>query len=155
MTGSFKQVLVVCDGSSLANQTRQRRAAAVAILEYAGRRKIVGEFLGLATNQQAEIVAACLGLEVLRERCDVTVLSDSEYVIRTMRGEYKRRTNLGFWDRLGRAASRHNVTWNWTRGHAGHELQEKCDRAARLIARLGSVDQTILDQVLSASDSSS
>lgn len=148
MTGPLKHVLIVCDGSSLGNQTRQRRGAAVAILECAGRRKVVGEFLGSATNQRAEITAACLGLETLTEPCEVTLVSDSEYVIRTMRGEYKRKTNLDSWERLDRAASQHRVVWTWTRGHAGHELQEKCDRAARLIARTGRVDKEMLDHVL-------
>ncbi len=100
----LKHILVVCDGSSLSNQTKQRRAAAAAILEYGGKRKLVGQFLGNATNQRAEITAACLGLEALREPCQVTVISDSEYVIRTMRGEYKRRSNLDLWERLDRSA---------------------------------------------------
>ncbi len=147
-----KRVLIACDGSSLSNQTSARRAAAVAILEYEGRRKLVGEFLGAATNQRAEIAAACLGLETLREPCEVTIVSDSEYVIRTMRGEYQRKSNLDMWERLDRAAASHHIHWTWTRGHAGHLLQEKCDRAARHIARQGRVDQRAIEEILSAGD---
>ena len=148
MPKAHKNVLIVCDGSSLSNQTSARRAAAVAILEYEGRRKLVGEFLGPATNQRAEIMAACLGLEALREPCQVTMISDSEYVIRTMRGEYRRKTNLDMWERLDRATAKHHVHWTWTRGHAGHKLQEKCDRAARHIARTGRVDQRALEEIM-------
>ncbi|MCS6805966.1 MAG: RNase H family protein [Acidobacteriota bacterium] len=145
----LKQVVIVCDGSSLGNQTEsQRRAAAVAILDYQGKRKILGEYLGAKTNQQAEIVAACLGLEALKQPCQVTVISDSEYLIHTMNGKYKRRSNHEYWLRLDRAAAPHRVTWTWTRGHAGHELQEKCDRAARLIAATGRVDPDQLQQIL-------
>ena len=83
----MKQLTIVCDGSSLGNGRGETRAAAVAILEYQGKRKIVGEYLGNCTNQQAEVVAAALGLEALKEPCQVTLISDSQYVIKTMKGE--------------------------------------------------------------------
>jgi len=145
----LKEVTLVCDGSSLSNQHEpERRAAAVAILDYAGKRKIIGEYLGLMTNQQAEIIAACVGLEALKQPCEVKVISDSEYVVHTMNGLYKRKSNHEFWSRLDRAAASHQVTWTWTRGHAGHALQEKCDRAARRIARTGRVDPAELQRIL-------
>ena len=77
----MKQITIVCDGSSLGNGTRGSRAAAVAILEYRSHRRILGEYLGNGTNQQAEIVAACLGLEVLKEACHVKIVTDSQYVV--------------------------------------------------------------------------
>jgi ribonuclease HI len=143
-----KQITIVCDGSSLGNGTRGSRAAAVAILEYRSHRRILGEYLGNGTNQQAEIVAACLGLEVLKEACHVKIVTDSQYVVKTMKGLFQRKTNLPFWERLDRAASPHQVTWTWTRGHAGHPIQEKCDQAARAIASDGHVQQPLLDQIL-------
>ncbi|MCS6886546.1 MAG: RNase H family protein [Acidobacteriota bacterium] len=146
-----KQVILVCDGCSLDNSSYASgisRAAAAAIIEYNGKHKIVGEYLGNASNQQAEIVAACIGLENLCEPCNVTVLSDSQYLIKTMRGEFKRKANKDFWARLDRAANGHTIEWSWTKGHAGHELQEKCDRAANLIARMGFVDQAALNRIL-------
>jgi ribonuclease HI len=148
----MKEVLLVCDGSSLKMEGQdERRAAAAAILQYRGATRIVGEYLGNATNQQAEVVAACVGLEALKEPCAVTVVSDSEYVIRTMNGEYKRKANHALWARLDRAAAPHRMTWTWTRGHAGHDLQEKCDQAARRIARTGRVDPKKLAAILDQS----
>jgi ribonuclease HI len=146
---NLKSITLVCDGSSLSNQTAgERRAAAVAILDYQGQRKIMGEYLGQMTNQQAEVTAACLGLESLKQPCQVKVVSDSEYVVRTMNGQYKRKANHEFWSRLDKAAAPHHITWTWTRGHAGHELQEKCDEAARLIAKTGRVDPDELQSIL-------
>lgn len=145
----MKRVTIYCDGSSLGNGSEGARAAAAAVLIYNDKRKIAGEFLGNSTNQQAEIVAACLGLEALREGCEVELLSDSQYVIKTMNGEFKRGANLVFWQRLDGAASRHRVEWKWVRGHAGNPTQEKCDIAARLIAEMGIVDQEKLDEILS------
>jgi ribonuclease HI len=144
-----KSVTIVCDGSSLGNGGDAARAAAVAILEYRdasgkAHRRAVGEFLGTATNNQAEIVAACIGLEALREPCDVTLLTDSKYVVETSKGNFRRKMNHEFWGRLDRATDRHRVTWEWTRGHAGHPVQERCDRAAREIAAAGTVETSVL-----------
>ncbi|QQS45307.1 MAG: ribonuclease HI [Acidobacteriota bacterium] len=144
----MKKVTIVCDGSSLGNGTIASRAGAAAILDYKGRRRISGEFLGNSTNQQAEIVAACIGLEALKEPCDVEVVSDSQYVVKTMTGLFKRKANLDLWERLDAAARPHRIDWTWTRGHAGHPVQEKCDDAARLIAETGKVDQASLDRIL-------
>lgn len=146
----MKDVTIVCDGSSLGNGLGTTRAAAVAVLEYKGLRKIFGEYLGNLTNQQAEIVAACLGLEALKEPCRVTLISDSQYVVKTMNKLFKRKANHDYWQRLDRAARPHQVEWTWTRGHAGHEVQEKCDEAARLIAEQGVVDERALDEILMA-----
>lgn len=145
----MKHITIVCDGSSLGNGKGETRAAAVAILEYRGVRKIVGEYLGNCTNQQAEVVAACLGLEALKEPCEVKVISDSQYVVQTMSGKFKRKANHDFWERLDRAAKPHRVKWEWTRGHAGHEIQEICDTAARTIATRGKLDQEEIDRLLS------
>jgi ribonuclease HI len=122
----------------------------VAVLEYQGVRRIRGSYLGHRTNQQAEIAAACLGLEALKEPCRVTLISDSAYVIKTMQGLYKRKANLDYWRRLDAAAHPHRITWEWTRGHAGHPVQEKCDQAARLIAEQGEVDQEAINRILHA-----
>lgn len=144
----MKQITIVCDGSSLGNGRGETRAAAVAVLEFRGVRKIVGEYLGNSTNQQAEIVAACLGLETLKEPCDVRLISDSQYVIKTMLGQFRRKANHEFWARLDRAAAPHRVKWEWTRGHAGHEVQEICDAAARLIAAQGRVNKAEIARLL-------
>ncbi|MBL8151826.1 MAG: hypothetical protein JNN15_18035 [Blastocatellia bacterium] len=147
----MKEVMLVCDGCSLGNSdysSGESRAAAVAILEFKGRRKIFGEYLGNCSNQQAEIIAACIGLEHLKEPCLVTVVSDSQYVVKTMTGEFRKKANFDYWARLAKAAELHKVVWTWTRGHAGHEIQEKCDKAAKIIAKSGEVDQARLDQIL-------
>lgn len=141
---ALKQVAIYCDGSSLGNGQDSSRAASVALLGYKGIWRAVGEYLGRATNQQAEIIAAAVGLEALREACDVKVFTDSRYVVETMSGRFRRKTNLQWWERLDRAASKHKVHWEWTRGHVGHVLQEAADSAARRIAAAGHVDELIL-----------
>lgn len=141
----MKKVTIVCDGSSLGNGRSNPRAAAVALLGFKGIWKAFGEYLGAATNQQAEIAAATLGLANLKEACDVTLMSDSRYVVETMKSGWKRKTNHDWWSKLDAAAGRHKVTWQWVKGHAGHEVQEVADDLARKFAELGSVDKTMLE----------
>ena len=144
----MKHVTIVCDGSSLGNGRGVTRAAAVAVLGFKGYWKAVGEYLGNATNQQAEIAAAAIGLESLTEPCAVTLLSDSRYVIETMGGTWKRKTNHEWWKRLDNASKKHQITWEWTKGHAGHEIQEIADKMARKMAELGRVDRELLEEAV-------
>ena len=143
-TSALKQVEIFCDGSSLGNGKEASRAAAVALLGYKGFWRAVGEYLGKATNQQAEIAAAAVGLESLTQPCQVSIFTDSKYVVETMNGRFRRKANLPWWERLDRAAKAHKVHWEWTRGHAGHVLQEAADHAARSIAAAGHADESIL-----------
>lgn len=140
-----KKVTIFCDGSSLGNGSATTRAAAVSLLGYKNIWKAVGEYLGNATNQQAEIVAAAVGLEALKEPCSVHLFTDSRYVVETMSGNFRRKTNHEWWRRLDAASSKHQVKWEWTRGHVGHVLQEAVDQAARRIAAAGRVDANILE----------
>lgn len=144
----MKQVTIVCDGSSLGNGKGNPRAAAVAVLGFKGYWKAVGEYLGSATNQQAEIAAATIGLENLKEACTVTIMSDSRYVVETMGGTWKRKTNHDWWKRLDNAAKKHQITWKWIKGHNGHIVQEVADAMARSIAELGHVDDALLDEAV-------
>jgi len=140
----MKQVTIFCDGSSLGNGQASMRAACFALLGFKGVWRAVGAYLGQATNQQAEVAAAALGLESLREPCQVHLFTDSRYVVETMSGRYRRKTNHEWWQRLDKASAIHKVKWEWTRGHDGHVIQEAVDRGARKIATQGSVDEEIL-----------
>lgn len=142
----MKQVTIVCDGSSLGNGKGSPRAAAVAVLGFKGYWRAVGEYLGGATNQQAEVAAAALGLENLKEPCSVTLMSDSRYVVETMGGTWKRKTNHDWWKRLDNAAKRHQINWKWVKGHNGHPVQEVADSMARKMAELGYVDEELLEE---------
>lgn len=144
----MKNVTLVCDGSSLGNGKGNTRAAAVAILGYRGHWRGFGEYLGNATNQQAEIAAAWIGLKNLKEPCRVKLLSDSRYVVETMTGNFKKKTNHEWWEKLENAALPHQITWQWIKGHAGHEVHEIVDKMARKIASMGRVDTAVLDEAV-------
>ncbi len=131
----MKEIVIYCDGSSLGNGRGDTRAAAVALLGFRGVWRAFGEYLGGATNQQAEVAA-----------CRVTVLSDSRYVVETMSGRFRRKSNHEWWARLDKAAGPHQVKWQWLKGHAGHVAQEAVDRAARAVAAAGHADEAALSE---------
>lgn len=144
----MKEVTIVCDGSSLGNGKGNPRAAAAAVLCYKGYWRGFGEYLGSATNQQAEIAAATVGLENLSEPCKVRVLSDSRYVVETMTGNFKKKTNHEWWAKLDKAAQKHQIKWEWVKGHSGHEVQEVVDTLARKTAELGRVDAQMFEELV-------
>ncbi|MGQ9896218.1 MAG: ribonuclease HI [Acidobacteriota bacterium] len=148
------EVRIVCDGSSLGNGAETASAAAAALLEHRGEkgltRKFVVEYLGTFTNQQAEIVAACIGLEALQRPCRAVVMTDSRYVVETMNGNFRRRANHPLWERLDQAAAAHDVTWRWMPGHAGYPEQEACDQAARHTAEQRGRDEAFLNRLLAS-----
>ncbi len=95
------------------------------------------------TNNQMELMAAIKGLEELTEACVVRVVTDSQYVFRGMTqwiagwqesgwktSKRKPVRNRELWERLLALAERHEVEWEWVRGHDGHEENERCDRLA-------------------------
>ncbi len=95
------------------------------------------------TNNRMELMAAIMALEALKERCNVTLTTDSKYVksgITEWVPQWKRRQwktadkkpvkNVDLWERLDRAASQHAVTWLWVRGHTGHAENELADQLA-------------------------
>ena len=144
----MKLVIITVDGACLGNGQgqAQTRAAAAAILNYQGHRRAVAQYIGQSTNQRAEILAAACGLQALKEPCQVILRSDSRYVVETMNGKFKRKSNLDCWAILDSAAEPHEVTYEWVRGHNGDPEQEAADTIARTTAEIGEVQAIILTE---------
>jgi len=87
-------------------------------------------------------------LKNLNEPCKVRLLSDSRYVVETMTGNFRKKANLEWWAKLEKAARKHDITWEWVKGHAGHSVQEVADKMARKMAELGRVDDALLDEAV-------
>ena len=99
---------------------------------------------GETTNNQMELMAAISALETLDHASTITVVTDSSYVkdgVSTWIHGWKRNgwktaakkpvKNVELWQRLDAAQARHNVTWEWVKGHAGHPENERADALAR------------------------
>jgi len=96
------------------------------------------------TNQQMELQAAVEALRALSKPCRITIISDSKYVVQGMSEwihNWKKKgwktagkkpvSNLERWQALDQLAAKHDVTWQWIKGHAGHEGNERADELAR------------------------
>ena len=82
------------------------------------------------TNNRMEITAAIKGLESVPEGESVKIFSDSQYVVNTMTRNWKRRANTDLWAKLDAEVARHDVKWEWVRGHVGNHYNEEADRLA-------------------------
>lgn len=125
------------DGACVPNPGR---AAYAFLLDYKGVRKVDKGVLDeeTSTNQRAEVTAAIKAFEALKadgRRLTIIVTSDSQYLIKSMTGEWKARTNLDLFDRLEELSRRHDVTWQWVKGHSGHVQNELVDKLAERVAQ--------------------
>lgn len=144
------KVVIYADGSCLKNGSDQAQAGAGAVLVSQDKKriKLKAAFLGALTNQKAEILACAVALESLTMPCCVQIFSDSKYVVETMLGKNRMKTNREFWERLVRACLTHEIEWNWIRGHAGNPYQETADRLSRAAAIAGeNLDKDTLDRL--------
>jgi ribonuclease HI len=124
----LRHVDLYCDGSCTNNPGSGGWAA---VLIYKDYEKWIHDYVDNTTNNQMEITAVIKGLEVLKERCDVTVYTDSMYVVNTMTKGWKRNKNADLWKQLDELVSKHKVTFVWVKGHSGNYYNEKCDKLAR------------------------
>lgn len=114
------------------------------ILKYKGKEKLVSGGEANTTNNRMELRAVISGLEILRESCEVTVYSDSKYVVDAMKlgwargwkekgwkkSDGKTALNTDLWERLLSLSEMHRLRFVWVKGHDGHEYNERCDREA-------------------------
>ena len=98
------------------------------------------------TNNRMELTACIEALKQLKEPCEVVLTTDSQYVVNGItkgwaalwkrngwrKGDKKPALNPELWDALLTLCEKHKVTFEWIKGHAGHEENERCDRLAVL-----------------------
>ncbi|MDA8115730.1 MAG: hypothetical protein M0Z43_13550 [Acidithiobacillus sp.] len=126
------QVTLYCDGAAIPNPGN---TGVGVVLLFGDHRKEISRTIGQGSNNSSEIMACVVGLNALKVPCAVTLVSDSQYVVRTMTGEYSHKTNLALWALLDAAAARHVVEWQWTRGHVGQPENERANALAEQAAR--------------------
>ncbi len=97
------------------------------------------------TNNRMEMMAAIMALEALKEPCDVTLITDSKYVMDGITqwihgwkkkgwktADNKPVKNMDLWQRLELATIPHTMKWQWVKGHSGDAMNERADALARL-----------------------
>lgn len=141
----MKKIELITDGACLGNPGPGGWAC---LLRYGQHKKEMWGSERQTTNNRMELMAAIRGLKALNEKCDVTITTDSEYVkngITQWIHGWKRRgwvkadkspvMNQDLWIELDAQVDRHETHWEWTKGHASHEDNNRCDELATKAAR--------------------
>jgi ribonuclease HI len=133
-----KQVIIYTDGACRGNPGPGGYAA---VLLYGKKRKEISGGFRQTTNNRMELKAVIEGLKALKEPCDVTLFSDSQYIVQAMSKGWAERwrangwkrnvkemaVNPDLWEELLDLSKIHNVQFRWIRGHSGDPENERCD----------------------------
>ena len=141
----MKKVQLITDGACLGNPGPGGWAA---ILRHGPHKKEIWGAEPHTTNNRMELTAAIEGLRALRVPCEVQVVTDSEYLkngITNWIHGWKRKgwmtaakkpvVNQDLWKALDEQVMRHHAEWVWTKGHADHSDNHRCDELASRAAR--------------------
>lgn len=145
---NMKKVTIYTDGGCIGNPGPGGYGV---VLLFGGHRRELADGFQETTNNRMELLACIEGLKALKERCQVTLYSDSKYVVDGISKGWARRwqqnhwirnkktgdraVNPDLWQQLLELTNLHDVTMNWVKGHAGNPENEACDRLANAAAR--------------------
>ncbi len=143
-----KRVDIFTDGSC---DTTSRRGGWGYLLRCGERRKTASGFEADTTNNRMELTAAVEALSALKGPCHVTLITDSQYLKNAFTAGWLKNwqrngwktaarepvKNKDLWERLLELSALHDLTWSWTRGHAGHAENELVDKLALQARRRG------------------
>lgn len=141
----MKRVQLITDGACCGNPGKGGWAC---ILRFGEHKREIYGCDPHTTNNRMEITAAIEGLKRLKETCSVEIITDSEYlkngITKWIQG-WKRNgwmsrekqpvKNQDLWKALDELVSAHQAQWKWTKGHASHEDNNRCDELATRAAR--------------------
>ena len=141
----MKKVDIYTDGACRGNPGKGGWGA---VLVYNGREKELSGGERETTNNRMELTAAIKSLACLKEPCDVTLYSDSKYLVDAVtknwvyswkskgwkKADKSPALNVDLWEELLALLDKHKVTFVWVKGHDGHAYNERCDTLATTFA---------------------
>jgi ribonuclease HI len=137
----MKKVTIYSDGACSGNPGPGGYGT---ILVFGKIEKELSEGFESTTNNRMELLGAIAGLEALKEPCRVNIVSDSKYLCDAInqgwlenwksrgwkKADKKPVLNPELWQRLDKLMQIHDVSFEWVKGHDGHEYNELCDKLA-------------------------
>jgi len=127
------KIKVYTDGGAIPNPGKAGWAAMFTVDDI--EKKVISGHIKHATNNEAEITAAIRAIETFTRPTAFTIISDSQYLIKSMTEWIPKRGHRGYanadlFEKLIAACKDHTITWQWVRGHAGNRFNEMADNAA-------------------------
>ncbi len=110
-----------------------------AVLMYGKHKKEISEGFRNTTNNRMELLSVIVALETLTRPVNVTIYSDSKYVVDSIekgwlfgweKKGFKGKKNIDLWKRFLKIYRKHKVKFVWVKGHAGNPMNERCDQLA-------------------------
>ncbi|NPD31610.1 ribonuclease HI [Eggerthellaceae bacterium zg-1084] len=151
------KVQIYSDGSSRGNPGPGGYGTLLRYVDPAGgvHERELSAGYAVTTNNRMELMGVIAGVEALKHPCQLTVYSDSQYVVRAFNDRWidgwvkrgwknaqkKPVANDDLWKRLIDALAPHGATFVWVRGHNGHAENERCDALATAAADDASTHQ--------------
>lgn len=120
--------IVYTDGGCAFNPGGSGGCAAVILNTKTGERTELSESYQCTTNNRMEVMAVILALKNIPEGKGVLLHSDSQYVIKTMEGYFRKKKNIDLWNVVEKACRGKKIEWRWVKGHNGNPENECCDQ---------------------------
>lgn len=120
--------IVYTDGGCAWNPGGPGGCAAVVIQQNTHHRKELHKGYHSTTNNRMEIMAVIIAMEEIPSGSSVLLHSDSQYVVNTISGQFRKKKNQDLWDRLDQALAGKKVYLKWVKGHSGIPENERCDQ---------------------------
>ncbi|MDE5983707.1 MAG: ribonuclease HI [Eubacterium sp.] len=137
----MKKINIYTDGACSGNPGKGGWGA---VLVYKNNEKEISGGSADTTNNRMELTAVIEALKILKEPCEVSLTTDSKYVCDAVtkgwvyswkkngwkKADKKPALNVDLWEQLLPLLEKHQVTFNWVKGHNGHPYNERCDKLA-------------------------
>lgn len=128
----MKEIILYTDGSFY-----KGIGAYAAVMLYRDKKYTFTKKFSGTTNNRMEILAAIEPIELLDDRCSITVISDSQYLVRSVsekwmysweKKNFEGKKNPDLFKRLLKLDRFHNLKFKWVKGHAGDKFNNECDK---------------------------
>lgn len=160
----IKEVTIYTDGGCLGNPGPGGYGV---VLIYGKHRKELSGGFRLTTNNRMELTAAIEGLKTLKYPCQVSLYSDSKYLVDAINKKWLARwkrnnwktsrkedvLNIDLWEQLDALMAKHKIEIEWVKGHAGNKENERCDELAMAAARQADLPPDLIYEQTKASSS--
>ena len=137
------KIIIFTDGSALGNPGPGGYGAILETEDKKYKKELAQGYIK-TTNNRMELLAVIVALEILKNSSEVLIWSDSKYVVDSVekgwvygweKKNYKNRVNSDLWIRFLKIYRKHDVSFKWIKGHAGHPGNERADQLAVMAAK--------------------